>query len=53
MPIFVLTHHVPETVAKGENERSMFTFVIDGIESAIEKAQAAAGGKHDQGQVNE
>jgi len=46
VPIFVLTHHVPEKVAKGENERLMFTFVTDGIESAIAKAKAAAGGKH-------
>src|SRR5437660_3272451 len=46
VPIFVLTHHVPEKVAKGENERLTFTFVTDGIESAIEKAKAAAGGKH-------
>jgi dihydrofolate reductase len=46
VPIFVLTHHVPEKVAKGENERLTFTFVTDGIESAIEKAQAAAGDKH-------
>ena len=46
VPIFVLTHHVPEKVAKGENERLTFTFVTDGIESAIAKAKAAAGGKH-------
>jgi dihydrofolate reductase len=45
-PIFVLTHHVPAKVAKGENERLSFTFVTDGIESAIEKAKAAAGDKH-------
>jgi dihydrofolate reductase len=42
-PIFVLTHHVPEKVAKGENEKLKFTFVTDGIASAIEKAKAAAG----------
>ena len=46
VPIFVLTHHVPEKVAKGENERLTFTFVTDGIESAIQKVKAAAGGKH-------
>lgn len=46
VPIFVLTHHAPERVAKGENERLKFTFVTDGIESAIEKAKAAAGDKY-------
>lgn len=45
VPIFVLTHHVPEKAAKGENENLTFTFVADGIESAIEKAKAAAGDK--------
>ena len=43
VPIFVLTHHVPEKVAKGENDQLTLTFVTDGIESAIEKAKAAAG----------
>jgi dihydrofolate reductase len=46
VPIFVLTHDVPEKVAKGENRKLTFTFVTDGIESAIEKAKAAAGGKN-------
>jgi dihydrofolate reductase len=46
VPIFVLTHHVPEKVAKGENDQLTLTFVTDGIESAIEKAKAAAGDKH-------
>jgi len=46
VPIFVLTHHVPEKVAKGANERLTFTFVTDGVESAIAKAKAAAGDKH-------
>ena len=45
VPIFVLTHQAPEKAAKGENERLAFTFVTDGIESAIEKARAAAGDK--------
>jgi|SRR5450755_10250 dihydrofolate reductase len=45
VPIFVLTHHVPETAIKGENDRLTVTFVTDGIESAIEKAKAAAGDK--------
>lgn len=42
VPIFVLTHHIPEKITKGENERMTFTFVTDGIESAIKKAKAAA-----------
>ena len=46
VPIFVLTHDVPEKVAKGENERLTFTFVTDGIASAIAQAKAAAGDKH-------
>jgi dihydrofolate reductase len=46
VPIFVLTHAVPEHVIKGENDRLTVTFVMDGIERAIEKAKAAAGDKH-------
>jgi dihydrofolate reductase len=46
VPIFVLTHHAPETAVKGENERLSVTFVSDGIENAIERAKAAAGDKH-------
>ncbi|WIG60166.1 MAG: dihydrofolate reductase family protein [Ktedonobacterales bacterium] len=45
-PIFVLTHTIPDTVAKGENERLRFTFVTDGVERAIEQARAAAGDRH-------
>src|SRR5437588_12712025 len=45
VPIFVLTHHIPEQVAKGENDQLTVTFVTDGIQSAIEKAKAAAGGQ--------
>ena len=41
VPIFVLTHHVPEKATKGENERLTFTFITDGVESALEKAKAA------------
>lgn len=46
VPIFVLTHHVPEKAAQGENGRLTFTFITDGVESAVEKAKAAAGGKN-------
>jgi dihydrofolate reductase len=46
VPIFVLTHAVPEQVAKGQNDQLTVTFVTDGIQSAIEKAKAAAGDKH-------
>jgi dihydrofolate reductase len=41
-PVFVLTHHPREPLFKGE---TTFTFVTDGIESALAQAQAAAGGK--------
>ena len=44
VPIFVLTHHPPEAVAKGENAKLSFTFVGDLI-SAIQKARKAAGDK--------
>jgi dihydrofolate reductase len=39
---FVLTHQVPEKAAKGTTS---FTFVTDGIESALKQAKAAAGEK--------
>jgi dihydrofolate reductase len=39
---FVITHHAPATVAPGAEA---FTFVTDGIASAIQQAKAAAGGK--------
>ena len=42
MPVFVLTHHPREPLVKGE---TTFTFVTDGIESALEQARAAAGDK--------
>ena len=45
VPIFVLTHHVPEQAVKGENDRLTVTFVTEGIHRAIEKAKAAAGDK--------
>src|SRR5690348_10798470 len=45
-PIFVLTHHVPEQVAIGRNDRLTITYVTNGIVSTIAKAKAAAGGKH-------
>ena len=41
-PVFVLTHHARDPLAlKG----TTFTFVTDGIESALEQARAAAGDK--------
>jgi dihydrofolate reductase len=45
VPIFVITHEAPERVAKGENDNLSFTFVTDGVSSAIEKAKAVAGDK--------
>jgi len=44
VPIFVLTHAVPEKLPK-ENEKLTFTFVTSGIERAIVQAKAAAGDK--------
>ena len=43
--IFVITHDAPQQVAKGENENLTFTFVTDGVESAISQAKIAAGDK--------
>jgi dihydrofolate reductase len=43
-PIFVVTHHPPPVRPK-ENERLTFTFVTDGVESAVAQATAAAGDK--------
>ena len=40
MPVFVLTHHPREPLTKAD---TTFTFVTDGIESALEQARAAAG----------
>ena len=45
VPIFVLTHHVPEQPVKGENSQLRVVFVTDGIESAVTQARAAAGDK--------
>ena len=42
-PVFVLTHHAREPVTKEGG--TTFTFVTDGIEAALEQAQAAAGDK--------
>jgi dihydrofolate reductase len=44
VPIFVVTHHPPPVTPK-ENERLSFTFVTDGVESAVTQAMAAAGEK--------
>jgi dihydrofolate reductase len=43
-PIFVLTHNPPEKYPPGNGKLS-FTFVTDGIESAIAQAKKAAGDK--------
>ncbi len=44
-PIIVLTHEVPKRKPK-ETDKLKFTFVTDGIESAIQKAKSAAGNKN-------
>ncbi|MFD1412825.1 dihydrofolate reductase family protein [Oceanobacillus jeddahense] len=41
-PMFILTHYPPEDFMEGDTP---FTFVTDGIESAIKQAKAAAGNK--------
>ena len=44
VPVFVLTHHAREPLTmKGG---TTFHFVTDGIHAALERARAAAGGKH-------
>jgi dihydrofolate reductase len=43
VPVFVLTHHPRETVAKQGG--TTFTFVTGGIEDALEQARQAAGDK--------
>lgn len=43
MPVFVLTHDAREKLVKGGG--TTFTFVTDGIESALRQATAAAGDK--------
>jgi dihydrofolate reductase len=42
VPIFVLTHQPPPVMPK-QDDRLTFTFVTDGVASAIAKAKAAAG----------
>ena len=42
MPVFVLTHHEREPLTLSD---TTFTFVTDGIESALEQAREAAAGK--------
>jgi dihydrofolate reductase len=44
VPIFVLTHQPPMRHPK-ETDNLTFTFVTDGIESAVEQAKVAAGDK--------
>lgn len=45
VPIFVLTHRVPEKIPR-ENGKLTFTFVTDGVQSAVAKAKKAASGKN-------
>ncbi|MGH2361733.1 MAG: dihydrofolate reductase family protein, partial [bacterium] len=41
VPVFVLTHEVPKRLPKATGTLS-FTFVTDGVESAVEQAKAVA-----------
>jgi dihydrofolate reductase len=43
LPLFVVTHRVPERVPIGE---SRYTFVTEGVPAAIEQAKAAAGDRY-------
>jgi dihydrofolate reductase len=43
VPIFIVTHHPPEQWSK---PGSPFTFVTDGVESAVAQAKKAANGKN-------
>jgi dihydrofolate reductase len=43
VPIFVLTHHPPAEITRGQNDRLTITFVSDGIERAVAQAKMAAG----------
>lgn len=42
LPVFVVTHKVPKEIPEG----GVYTFVTDGIESALQKAKKAAGDKN-------
>jgi dihydrofolate reductase len=42
VPIFVVTHHPPAVPPK-QDDRLTFTFVTDGVESAVAQAKVAAG----------
>lgn len=44
VPVFVLTHHAREPLPKQGG--TTFTFVTEGVESAVEQARAAAGDKN-------
>jgi dihydrofolate reductase len=43
VPIFIVTHTIPQ---EWDKEGTPFTFVTDGVESAIEKARQVAGDKN-------
>jgi dihydrofolate reductase len=43
VPCFIVTHNPPRAWVKAG---SLFTFVTDGVESAVRQAKAAAGGKN-------
>jgi dihydrofolate reductase len=45
LPLFIVTHSVPEHVPQGV-EGTRYTFVTDGVESAIAQAKAVAGNKY-------
>jgi len=43
VPVYVMTHQIPERGPKGENERLKFFFIDSGVQSVIDQAKIAAG----------
>lgn len=46
VPVLVVTHSIPQEWVQQWGATALFTFVTDGVESAIEQAQRIAGGKN-------
>jgi dihydrofolate reductase len=42
IPLFVVTHHVPESVPPGDPP---YTFVTEGIQRAVQRARSVAHGR--------
>lgn len=46
VPIYVATESLPDSIAKGQNDKLKFHFVTGGIERAIKQARTTAKGKN-------